>query len=124
VVFNEQILTTKMGNSSHLYSTQDSKPYLLLQEQTLEYKALSIPPPLVLFACTISERYTVYQSEDKLPCFSWTNYIRGRRADVFLKFKLLGIKATNLSIIYVKTLSRLDVRFGGSISVNIEIISY
>jgi hypothetical protein len=45
---------------------------------------------------------------------SQTNNIMVLRVDTFIKFKLFGSKTSDISIINVKTISRLGVRLGGT----------
>jgi hypothetical protein len=42
-----------------------------------------------------------------------------RRADIFIKFKLLGIKTSDVSVVSIKTISRLGVRPGRTICVDV-----
>jgi hypothetical protein len=59
MVSNEQVETVKVGISTHTHPSQDSEPYLRLQEHTLEDRAMSTPPPRVLFTDALSELKTV-----------------------------------------------------------------
>jgi hypothetical protein len=49
MVSNEQVKTITSGISTETHSSQDPKSYLRLQERTLEDRAMSTPPPPVLF---------------------------------------------------------------------------